>query len=829
MNRTHFVLNAQKLQFLPALLLFLSLFAWTPADAQITPLGDSYINTATPTTNYGSKTLLDVDGASQTTYIQFNLASIPATASVSQATLKLYVNTVTTAGSFNVDYVNGSWSEGTIDASNAPAPGATIASNVSVTTADKNQYILVNVTSAVQAWFNGSETNNGLALVANSSFNATFDSKENTTTSHPPELDIAYAGGDGTITGITTASGSGLTGGGTSGTLNLSLTDACSASQVLQWNGSAWACSNAGTGTISGVTAGTALTGGGTSGNVTLNLNTNQVPLLAASNVFTGNQTVNGNLAVTGTVSGSSFEIGSTLFAFGSYSSANAFLGFAGNTTTTGSYNTGSGYAALQSLTTGIENTAIGYAALQGNTASGNNTAVGYGVLQSNSGNFNTAIGVQAMYFNTTGYQNTASGVAALYSNTTGFYNTANGLDALRLNTTGSSNTANGYGALGSNTIGSNSTAVGAFALTNSNVTNANAVNDAFGYQALYSNKAATGNAAFGYQALYTNTQNANTAIGYQALYSNNTGHSNTASGYQALYSNTSGALNTASGYQVLSSNTSGAYNTASGYDALSSNTTGEYNAALGVFALGSNTIGNNNTAIGDVSGFTNDGTSVTGSNDTFVGAGSGMSTGSLTAATAVGTCAVVSDSFALVLGAAAGSSNNQCGTFGANTNVGIDVPNPSNILTVLKGGGHAIADGWDTYSSRRWKTNIHTLHDALGKIEQLRGVSYDRKDSGKHEIGVIAEEVGAVVPEVVSWEKNSKDAQGVDYARLTALLIEAVKQQQRVVKEQQREISALRGELQRRAAKEAALESRLEQLERQRGETQLASANPVR
>jgi len=49
-----------------------------------------------------------------------------------------------------------------------------------------------------------------------------------------------------------------------------------------------------------------------------------------------------------------------------------------------------------------------------------------------------------------------------------------------------------------------------------------------------------------------------------------------------------------------------------------------------------------------------------------------------------------------------------------------------------------------------------------------LRGVSYDLKDSGTHQIGVIAEEVGAVVPEVVTWERNGKDAQGVDYGRLT-------------------------------------------------------------
>ena len=196
-------MKSRKLQLLPALVLFVSLFSGLTVHAQITPSADTYTNTATPTTNYGSKTLLDVDGATQITYIQFNLASIPTTASVSQATLKLYVNAVTTAGSFNVDYVNGAWAENTIDGGNAPPLGTTIASEVALTTEDKNQYILINVTSAVQAWLNGSETNNGIALVANGSFNAMFDSKENTTTSHPAELDIAFAGGDGTITGVT--------------------------------------------------------------------------------------------------------------------------------------------------------------------------------------------------------------------------------------------------------------------------------------------------------------------------------------------------------------------------------------------------------------------------------------------------------------------------------------------------------------------------------------------------------------------------------------------------------------------------------------------------
>jgi hypothetical protein len=245
-----------------ALLGLSTLCLLTTASGQLTPSGDAYTSTAAPTKNYGAATLLDVDSASQTTYIQFNLSSIPAGytgAAITQATLKLYVNAVTTAGSFNVDYVNGTWSESTIDASNAPALGNTIAASVPLDIASKNQYILINITPAVQAWLSGIEPNDGVALVANSPLNASFDSKENTTTSHPAELDIVFAGGGGTITGITTAEGSGLIGGGTSGTLNLSLLNTCGSGQVLEWSESAWACATPGGSTaLSSITPPTA-------------------------------------------------------------------------------------------------------------------------------------------------------------------------------------------------------------------------------------------------------------------------------------------------------------------------------------------------------------------------------------------------------------------------------------------------------------------------------------------------------------------------------------------------------------------------------------------
>ena len=53
----------------------------------------------------------------------------------------------------------------------------------------------------------------------------------------------------------------------------------------------------------------------------------------------------------------------------------------------------------------------------------------------------------------------------------------------------------------------------------------------------------------------------------------------------------------------------------------------------------------------------------------------------------------------------------------------------------------------------------------------------------------MIAEEVGAVVPEIVTWDKDGKNALGVDYSRLTALLIEANKEQQALIRAQRQEI----------------------------------------
>jgi hypothetical protein len=267
-----------------------------------------------------------------------------------------------------------------------------------------------------------------------------------------------------------------------------------------------------GGGTITGVTAGTALTGGGTTGNVTLKLDTTKVPLLAASNTFTGNQIINGNLTASGTASAgvmnaaTAFDLGGSIFAFGSQANGSAYLGFAGNTSTTGFDNIATGYEALFENTTGSYNTASGYQALYENTTGSYNAASGFGALFSNTtGTLNTSSGYLALNQNTTGDFNAASGGEALAENTTGSYNAASGFLALFSNTTGSYNTGIGDNALLANDTGSDNIGIGSAAgrlLDASTITGSG--NTAVGAGAAFGTGSITNASAIGHLAAVT-------------------------------------------------------------------------------------------------------------------------------------------------------------------------------------------------------------------------------------------------------------------------------------------------------------------------------------
>jgi hypothetical protein len=111
---------------------------------------------------------------------------------------------------------------------------------------------------------------------------------------------------------------------------------------------------------------------------------------------------------------------------------------------------------------------------------------------------------------------------------------------------------------------------------------------------------------------------------------------------------------------------------------------------------------------------------------------------------------------------------------------VAINTDSVVSILTVQRNSPtDPVADAWATYSSRRWKKDIEPIQNAVETVQRLQGVTYRWSADDKPDIGLIAEDVGAVIPEIVTYEANGTDALSVDYARLVALLIEAVKEQQ--------------------------------------------------
>jgi Chaperone of endosialidase len=111
--------------------------------------------------------------------------------------------------------------------------------------------------------------------------------------------------------------------------------------------------------------------------------------------------------------------------------------------------------------------------------------------------------------------------------------------------------------------------------------------------------------------------------------------------------------------------------------------------------------------------------------------------------------------------------------------NVGIDITSPQAKLHVS---GPLIAAGSVFPSDARLKTNIEPMSDVLERLHQVRGVSFDWNEKyevfgtpmGERQIGIIAQELEAVFPEMV-MTVGDYDYKAIDYSKLTVLLLEAL------------------------------------------------------
>lgn len=92
--------------------------------------------------------------------------------------------------------------------------------------------------------------------------------------------------------------------------------------------------------------------------------------------------------------------------------------------------------------------------------------------------------------------------------------------------------------------------------------------------------------------------------------------------------------------------------------------------------------------------------------------------------------------------------------------------------------------------SDERLKDNIYPIDNALSRVSQIEGVYFDWKTGGDRQVGVIAQQVEKVLPEVVSEDNNSYLS--VDYSKIVPLLIEAINEQSSNIKDLEDRISKL-------------------------------------
>ena len=308
-----------------------------------------------------------------------------------------------------------------------------------------------------------------------------------------------------------------------------------------------------------------------------------------------------------------------------------------------------------------------------------------------------------------------------------------------------------------------------------------------------------------GIQSSYTNTASGNysTAMGDNSTASGNSstamGDNSTASGSRStamgIDTEASGDFSTAMGAGTTAS---GTWSTAMAYNTTAS---GNSSTAMGDNSTASGSrstaMGAGTTASGDYSTAMGDNSTASGTWSTAMGLNT---TASGTASTAMGENTTASDTSSLVIGAynLLGSTvtNNAIEFSTSNTAfvIGNGTANDSrsDALTVLFDGTTTIAGDLSINSDARLKANIISLGGTLAKLLQIDGKTYTMKkdENKKQKIGVLAQDIEKVFPELVS---ESNGVKSVNYQGLVPVLINALKEQDTKLNKQQVEIDELK------------------------------------
>ncbi|HCT29464.1 MAG TPA: hypothetical protein DIW31_01740 [Bacteroidales bacterium] len=315
------------------------------------------------------------------------------------------------------------------------------------------------------------------------------------------------------------------------------------------------------------------------------------------------------------------------------------------------------------------------------------------------------------------------------------------------------------------------------------------------GYRAGFSNTVGEKNIYMGaFSGEMNESGSSNTFLGAESG-QYNTGYGNTLIGAQtgnASQSNNTGYKNTFIGHWSGTNNTTGNGNVFIGRECGSYNTAGYNNVYIGHLAGHDNSSGYGNVFIGPFAGWYSN------QNNTLIIHNNGDSQANIPVNSLIyGDFSAKSLRFNATVGI--GTSNST--TYGLTVNGG----SSASYSAYFYKGAYAAGNGFVSASDKRWKTNISPIENALEKVNKLRGVTYfwdaennpDKKFDNKKHVGVIAQEVEAIIPELVITDEDG--FKGVNYPQFSAVLIEAIKEQQKkieVLEEKVKELDALKAEL---------------------------------
>ena len=113
-----------------------------------------------------------------------------------------------------------------------------------------------------------------------------------------------------------------------------------------------------------------------------------------------------------------------------------------------------------------------------------------------------------------------------------------------------------------------------------------------------------------------------------------------------------------------------------------------------------------------------------------------------------------------------------------------------TNVVTISNGGALVASGDVTAFSDARVKENVETLPNALESVKQMRGVVYNKIGADTQSVGVIAQELEEVVPQLVHTDEEGMKS--VAYGNITAVLIEALKEQQVQIEELKAKLDGL-------------------------------------